>query len=104
MNRNSVRPTGTDISWTFPASFDGERKHLQPLHPSDFLQLAVKWNVKVALKRCLLRVDPTRRSYCSRGARADYIISLLHTLRKGSLKDGDEVWVEGEREKWRRKK
>lgn len=45
------------------------------------MQLGLKWNVKVALKRCLLHVNPTRHTYCSHHARL-IILSLSSTRHR----------------------
>lgn len=79
------------------ASFDTERKQFEVLHPSIHMQLGLKWNVKVALMRCLLRVNPTQHTYCSHHAR----LIILSLSSKHRRKREFERWgraVVGERE------
>lgn len=79
------------------ASFDTERKQFELLHPSIRMQLRLKWNVKVALMRCLLRVNPTQHTYCSHHAR----LIILSLSSKHRRKREFERWgraVGGERE------
>lgn len=62
------------------------------LHPSIHMQLGLKWNVKVALMRFLLPVNPTQHTRCSRRTR---LIILSPSTKHGSTHDSDrELWAE----------
>lgn len=91
------RPSLTERGNTFSCS--------TPLPSSTRMQLGLKWNVKVALKRCLPHVNPTHHTYCSHRARL-IILSLSSTRRRKREFErwGRGVGGETEREKWRRKK
>lgn len=74
-------PTHTPSHLQTPPVLLCQRKHSSSpsLLPSPRrMQLGLKWNVKVALKRCLLYVNSTRHTYCSQHA-GQNILSLLST-------------------------
>lgn len=74
-------PTHTPSHLQTPPVLLCQRKHSSSpslLTSPRRMQLGLKWNVKVALKRCLLYVNSTRHTYCSQHA-GQNILSLLST-------------------------